>query len=266
MTYVYSQRSLMVLSSLGILSGIMSLLSVILIFQIQSQQIAVKESPPKISIMPTNVWEVLMPVSTVLSTLSLTLNLSSVMVCLLHSYFTTEICRGEEDTERADWFLLHSQAVRHVAIGLFCLGVSVYLAAARTAQHYHGGEYTDTLYQNQHSGCTPAVRHGELQDGDKPRRHRNNSQLHRQLSYPPCTDPKQHHQHHSPSHGPQSHGSDKEGYSSGGSGGGSRMHRTLSTESGPLQSPSTPWNGINNEMRSVLARKSGASSKDSTLV
>lgn len=29
---------------------------------------------------------------------------------------------------RADWFLLDSRAVRHVAIGLFCLGVSVYLA------------------------------------------------------------------------------------------------------------------------------------------
>lgn len=29
---------------------------------------------------------------------------------------------------RADWFLLDSRGVRHVAIGLFCLGVSVYLA------------------------------------------------------------------------------------------------------------------------------------------
>lgn len=29
---------------------------------------------------------------------------------------------------RADWFLLDSRAVRHVAVGLFCLGVSVYLA------------------------------------------------------------------------------------------------------------------------------------------
>ncbi|XP_021441754.2 transmembrane protein 221 [Oncorhynchus mykiss] len=302
---VYSQRSLMVLALLGILSGIMSLLSVNLIFHLQTQQIAVKESPPTISIVPTNVWAVLMPVSTVLSALSLTLNLSSVVVCLLHSYFTTEICRGEDDTERADWFLLDSRAVRHVAIGLFCLGVSVYLAAmsiymllvfevetgiasacvlasgilillmivihslvkaARTAQHYRGGEHTDTLYQNQHGGSTPAARQGKLQDGEKPRRHRNNSQLHRHLSYPPpCTDPKQHHQHqYSPSHSPQSHSSDKEGYSSGGSG--SRMHRTLSTESGLLQSPSKPWNGINNEMRSVLARKSGASSKDSTLV
>lgn len=29
---------------------------------------------------------------------------------------------------RADWFLLDSRGVRHVAIGLFCLGVSLYLA------------------------------------------------------------------------------------------------------------------------------------------
>ena len=32
---------------------------------------------------------------------------------------------------RADWFLLESRAVRHVAIGLFCLGVSVYLAGKK---------------------------------------------------------------------------------------------------------------------------------------
>ncbi|XDV22435.1 hypothetical protein PO909_027333, partial [Leuciscus waleckii] len=45
------------------------------------------------------------------------------------SYFATEICRGEPDTQRADWFLSDSRAVRHVNIGLFCLGISVYLAA-----------------------------------------------------------------------------------------------------------------------------------------
>lgn len=100
MSHTYSQRSLMVLSLLGILSAIMSVLSVILIFQLQSQQTAVKESPPSTSAVPTHVWAVLLPVSTVLSALSLTLNLSSVVVCLLHSYFSTEICRGEQDTER----------------------------------------------------------------------------------------------------------------------------------------------------------------------
>ncbi|KAG7514134.1 transmembrane protein 221 [Solea senegalensis] len=129
MTHTYSQRSLIVLSLLGILSAIMSVLSVTLIFQLHSQRASVKDSPPSTStLMPAHLWTVLLPVSTVLCALSLTLHLCSVVVCLLHSYFCTEVCRGEQDTDRADWFLLDSRAVRHVAVGLFCLGVSVYLA------------------------------------------------------------------------------------------------------------------------------------------
>lgn len=97
MTHSYSQRSLVVLAFLGILSAIMSVLSVILICQLQTQQVVLKDSPTFVS---SEITAVLLPVSTVLSALSLTLNLSSVVVCLLHSYFATEICRGEPDTQR----------------------------------------------------------------------------------------------------------------------------------------------------------------------
>ncbi|XP_031724255.1 transmembrane protein 221 [Anarrhichthys ocellatus] len=307
MTLKYSQRCLIVLSLLGILSAIMSVLSVILIFQLQSQQTAMKESPPSTSLLvPAQIWAVLLPVSTVLSALSLSLHLSSVVVCLLHSYFSTEVCRGEQDTERADWFLLDSRAVRHVAIGLFCLGVSVYLAAmsifmllifevetgmasacvlssgifvllvvvihtlvkaSRGAKHHHS-DHLDTLFQNDHGGNTPVSRHRELKIGvDKPRMHRSQSHLQQPISYPQCGNLRQQQyqqQQYSPAGGSQGHASDKDGYSSGGSG--SRMHRTLSTESGLLQAQAKPWNGVNNEMRSVLARKSGISAKDSTLV
>ncbi|XP_029939255.1 transmembrane protein 221 [Salarias fasciatus] len=311
MTQKYSQRSLMVLSLLGILSAIMSVLSVILIFQLLSQQTAVRDSPPSTSaVIPPHVWAVLLPVSTVLSALSLTLNLSSVVVCLLHSYFSTEVCRGEQDTDRADWFLLDSRAVRHVAIGLFCMGVSVYLAAmsifmllifeietgiasacvlasgilivlvvvihslvkaSRTAKHYHS-DHLNTLFQNDHGGSrisTPVSRPCELKIGvDKPRIHRSQSHLPPQLSYPQCGNPRQREhfqqQQYSPTEGSQGHSSERDGYSSGGSF--PRMHRTLSTESGLLQAQVKPWNGVNNEMRSVLARKSGISAKDSTLV
>ncbi|XP_062251133.1 transmembrane protein 221 [Platichthys flesus] len=313
MTHKYSQRSLIVLSLLGILSAIMSVLSVILIFQLQAQQAAVKESPPSTSaVIPAPVWAVLLPVATVLSALSLSLNLSSVSVCLLHSYFSTEVCRGEQDTDRADWFLLDSRAVRHVAIGLFCLGVSVYLAAmsifmllifevetgiasacvlssgilvllvivihslvkaSRSSKRYQG-DHLDTLYQNDHgSSSTPVSRPCELKIGaDKPRMHRTQSHLQHQFSYPQLGNPRQQEQYqqhqqqqqqYSPAQGSQGHASDKDGYSSSGSG---RMHRTLSTESGLLQAQAKPWNGVNNEMRSVLARKSGISAKDSTLV
>lgn len=102
MTLKYSQRSLIVLSFLGVLSAIMTVLSVILIFQLQSHQAAVKESTTvaSSSVIPAHVWPVLLPVSTALSALSLTLNLSSMVVSLLHSYFSTEVCIGEQDTER----------------------------------------------------------------------------------------------------------------------------------------------------------------------
>ncbi|XP_074491751.1 transmembrane protein 221 [Sebastes fasciatus] len=308
MTLKYSQRSLIVLSLLGILSAIMSVLSVILIFQLQSQQTVVKESPPSTSaLLPAPIWSVLLPLSAVLSALSLTLHLSSVVVCLLHSYFSTEVCRGEHDTERADWFLLDSRAVRHVAIGLFCLGVSVYLAAmsifmllvfevetgiasacvlssgilillvvvihslvkaSRSAKHGHI-DHLDTLYQNDHGSSSPPVSClRELKIGvDKPRMHRSQSHLQHPIPYPQCGDlrPQQYQQpQYSPAGGSQGHASDKDGYSSGGSC--PRMHRTLSTESGLLQAQAKPWNGVNNEMRSVLARKSGISAKDSTLV
>ncbi|KAK2907694.1 hypothetical protein Q8A73_008767 [Channa argus] len=284
----------------------MCVLSVILIFQLQSQQPAVRESPPATSaIIPAHVWAVLMPVSTVLCALALTLNLSSVVVCLLHSYSSTEVCRGEQDTERADWFLLDSRIVRHVAIGLFCLGVSVYLAAmsifmllifevetgiasacvlssgilillvvvihslvkvSSSAKHYPND--LDTLYQNDH-GNMPASRPCELKIGvDKLRMHRSQSHLQHQLSYTQSGNQRQREpyqqQQYSPAGGLQGHAIDKDSYSSGGSC--PRMHRTLSTESGLLQAQVQPWNGVNNEMRSVLARKSGISAKDSTLV
>ncbi|KAG7487984.1 hypothetical protein MATL_G00029370 [Megalops atlanticus] len=131
--------------------------------------------------------------------------------------------------------------------------------AACSARHYHG-ELPDTMYQNDHESC-PGVRPSDLGLGDKPKKHRSRSNMHRQFSYPPCADPKQQYSSHSGSH---SHASDKEAYSSGGSV--PRMHRTLSAESDLLQAQAKPWNGINSEMRTVLARKSGGAGKDSTLV
>lgn len=142
--------------------------------------------------------------------------------------------------------------------------------ASHTDKHYHGN-HLDTLYQNDHgsSSSTPLSRPCELRIGvDKPRIHRSQSHIQHQISYPPCGNARQREQHqhqqYSPAAGSQGHASDKDGYSSGGSC--PRMHRTLSTESGLLQAQAKPWNGVNNEMRSVLARKSGISAKDSTLV
>ncbi|XP_004075178.1 transmembrane protein 221 [Oryzias latipes] len=303
MAHQYSQRSLLVLSLQGVLSAIMAALSVILIFQLQSLRAAGGDS----ALIPASVWAVLQPVSTVLSALSLTLHLSSVLVCLLHSYFSTEVCREEQDTHRADWFLLDSIGVRHVAIGLFCLGVSVYLIAmsifmllifetetgiasacilssgililfvavihslvkaSHSARHYRS-DHIHSLYENQQgSSSLPLSRPCELRVGvDQPRIHRSQSHLQHPVPYQPCSSRRQQEQYeqqHSPAEGLQGHINDNECYNSGGSF--PRMHRTLSTESALLQAQTKPWNGVNNEMRSVLARKSGISAKDSTLV
>ncbi|KAL6469361.1 hypothetical protein MHYP_G00228850 [Metynnis hypsauchen] len=281
----YSQRALVVLALLGVLCSVMSVLSVFLIFQLQARQ--GKVSP---SVVPSEISAVLMPVAVVLSALSLTLNFSSVVVCLLHSYFTTEISRGEDDPQRADWFLLDSRSVRHVAIGLFCLGISVYLGAmaiymllvfeietgiasvcvlssgvlvllvivahslfraAHTAKHFRN-QHVNTVYQNDPESSS-GIHTSQLSFREKLRRQ---ASMHRQFPYTPSTDPKQQ---CSPTSGPHSHSSEREAYSGSG-----RMHRTLSAESGLLQAQAKPWNGINNEMRTVLARK--ATSKDSTLV
>uniref|UniRef100_A0A672SHQ0 Si:ch211-125m10.6 n=1 Tax=Sinocyclocheilus grahami TaxID=75366 RepID=A0A672SHQ0_SINGR len=122
MTHSYSQRSLVVLAVLGILSAIMSVLSVILIFQLQTQQAVLKDSP---TLGSSEITAVLMAVSTVLSALSLTLNLSSALLLVHATRNDLSFCLYP----RADWFLSDNRVVRHVTIGLFCLGVSVYLAA-----------------------------------------------------------------------------------------------------------------------------------------
>ncbi|MGH0179459.1 UNVERIFIED_CONTAM: hypothetical protein FKN15_001403 [Acipenser sinensis] len=291
----YSQRSLIVLTLLGILSAIMSALSVILIFQLQSNQAGIKDvtSPP--SGVPVEISAVLLPVAAVLTALSLTLNLSSVVVCLLHGYFVTEICREDADTDRADWFLLDSRAVRHVAIGLFCLGVSVYLTdvygktgiasacilssgvlvllimvahsllkASRTAKN-HRSELSNTMFENDHGNvnATPATEpSGVVRETQKPR---TRPDIHRQFSYPPCSDGKQLlYSSPSGSHVTSTTGSHRTTACHGADSSAPRMHRTLSAESGLLQEQ--PWNGINSEMRAVLARKSGGTGKDSTLV
>ncbi|MBN3285175.1 TM221 protein, partial [Polyodon spathula] len=297
----YSQRSLTVLTFLGILSAIMSVLSVILIFQLQSNQAGIKAvtSPP--SGIPAEISGVLLPVAAVLTALSLTLNLSSVVVCLLHGYFATEICRQDVDTDRADWLLLDSRGVRHVAIGLFCLGVSVYLTAlsiymlmlfeietgiasacilssgilvllvmvvhsllkaSRTAKNYRS-ELPNTMFQNDHDhdheNATPATEpSGGIRETQKPQAR---LEIHRQFSYPPYSDDKQLLcSSPSGSHLTSTTGSHRADSSA------PRMHRTLSAESGLLQGQAQPWNGINSEMRTVLARKSGGTGKDSTLV
>ncbi|XP_043909845.1 transmembrane protein 221 [Protopterus annectens] len=307
----YTLRTLTVLLLLGVLSAVMSVLSVLLIVQIQSNQCATVTSDTAAKALPSGfsvqVSQVLLPVSTVLTALSLTLNLSCVILCLLHSYFSAEICKEEsQHPDRGDWFLLDSRAIRHVAIGLFCLGVSVYLAAlsiymlllferetgiasacilasgvivlliivihslvkASQVNNRSHPEMTNTMYENDsaHGEDTPAPQ----QDKTEAPKPKPRPEIHREFSYPPFIEHKSHLSptvSHSTSVG--SHAtipSQKITSTEKDTFVAPRMHRTLSAESGLLQAQTKPWNGVTHEMRTVLARKPGPSGKDSTLV
>ncbi|XP_076880322.1 transmembrane protein 221 [Brachyhypopomus gauderio] len=280
----YGQRSLVVLALLGILSAIMSVMSVILIFQLQALQASLQE-PYSFGASETS--SVVRPVSTVLSALSLTLNLSSVVLCLLHSYFTTEIWR-EDEPHRADWFLLDNRALRHAAIGSFCFGISVYLGAmsiymllvfeietgiasvcvlssgvvvllvivthslikaARIHEQYRN-QHINTVFKNDPE-CGPGVH--------TPERARSSRQtsVPRQF-YQSSPEPTQQNAQPNSPFGQYSEREARNEIRS------VQTNKPLSAESGLLQAQAKPWNGVTNEMRTVLARK--ATGKDSTLV
>ncbi|XP_068020996.1 transmembrane protein 221 [Melanerpes formicivorus] len=295
MPATYPQRALTVLLLFGTLAAAMALLASSLIFQLPSGRPGTGSgagSGPGTGrgALPEPAAAVLLPVSAVLAALCLVLNVSCLLLCLLHGYFSTELCRGP-GLDRADWFLLDSRAVRHAAIGLFCCGVSVYLTALAIymlllfeleagiasacilssgivvlllsvahallrASRRARPEPSHTLYEND------SARHGGDSAGDlnnkavAPARPR--PEIHREFSFPPFLERRS--QLGSAASSNLSSSGEKESCNL------PRAHRTLAAEPGLLQAQGKPWNGVTQEMRNVLARKPGASGKDSTLV
>ncbi|XP_062868745.1 transmembrane protein 221 [Trichomycterus rosablanca] len=278
----YSQKTLLVLALLGILSAVMSLMSGSLIFQLHS---GVKESESPVS---DEIFVVLKPISAVLSALSLTMTSSSTVICLLHAYFSAELWR--DHTQRVEWFLSDSRSIRHAAIGLFCGGISIYLCALsvyvllafeietgitsacllfsgavvlviiivysliramRTTKHF-SNQHADMMYQNDSESntgiCTVA---SDLNCREKARKQEGEGC---QFCYTHSPNPRQQ---HLPSGVSHNYFSNREANAEKG-----YMHRTLSAESGLYQGRTKPWNGIDREMRTVMTHKT----KDSTLV
>ncbi|XP_018423922.1 PREDICTED: transmembrane protein 221 [Nanorana parkeri] len=125
MPFHYSHHSIVALALFGILAAIMASLSVILIFQVQS---ASRQGDLSSGLGPVAA-RILLPASAVLGALCLAVNASCLLLCLLHSYFTAEVCREDPDSRRCEWFLLDNRSIRQSAICLFCLGISLYLTA-----------------------------------------------------------------------------------------------------------------------------------------
>ncbi|CAN8201418.1 unnamed protein product [Coccothraustes coccothraustes] len=128
MPSAYPQRALSVLLLFGTSSAAMALLSSSLIFQLPSGRAGTGAGGGR-GALPEPVAAALLPVSAVLAALCLLLNVSCLLLCLLHGSCGTELGRGQPGPERALWFLLDSRSVRHAAIGLFCCGLCLYLTA-----------------------------------------------------------------------------------------------------------------------------------------
>nr|XP_033810330.1 transmembrane protein 221 isoform X2 [Geotrypetes seraphini] len=281
MPSTYSQRSLTVLALFGILAAVMSVLSLLLIFQIKDGQLLLLKQNSSLAGNSAAGADVLLPVLAVLAALCLSLNISCLIICLLHSYFATDVCRGDSDPDRADWFLLDSRIIRHAAIGLFCFGVAVYLAGilvllisvthsllkASQATSRTRAVLTNTMFENDsaHGGDAPV---NDLNNCKEMPRPKPRPEIHREFSYPPYVE--QQKQSLSPVL------SNLTATTRRGTGAKTttdnenidvpRIHRTLSAESAFFQSHCKPWNGVNQEMRNILAQKPGGAGKDSTLV
>lgn len=97
----YPQRTLTVLLLFGTLSAAMALLASSLIFQLPAGRTAPGRGPGAVrGALPESAAAVLLPVSAVLAALCLVLNVSCLLLCLLHGYFSTELCRGQPGPER----------------------------------------------------------------------------------------------------------------------------------------------------------------------
>ncbi|XP_075046955.1 transmembrane protein 221 [Mixophyes fleayi] len=321
----YSQQSIIVLALFGILASIMALLSVTLIFQIQT---ATKQGDFNAGLGP-GAGRILLPASAVLAALCLAVNTSCLLLCLLQSYFTAEVCREDSESSRCDWFLLDNRNIRQSAVCLFCLGISLYLAAlslymlilfeietgiasscilslgsifmiVTVAQTLHKASQVtcqnhehvpSTLYENDSAherdlnDSTPS---SDLNNDKDMSPVRPRPEIHREFSYPPFLQQQQQQklqqqqlqqqqlqqqqklQSLSPpfnntpcvvkQSGSMCNSTRDERYNI------PRMQRTLSVESGLMQPNSKPWNGVNQEMRTMVLRKPGVVGKDSTLV
>ncbi|XP_017693660.1 PREDICTED: transmembrane protein 221 [Lepidothrix coronata] len=269
MAGAYRERALTVLLLFGALSAVMALLSSNLLLQLSQEEHWELPGWAKRSM------EV---AEATLAALCLMLNLSCLLLCLLHGHLGTELGRGQPGHDRADRFLQDTRKVRHAAVGLFCCGICCYLTALAlhmlrvsalrvgipTACALFSGiialliTVTHTLLRalrvSRHrlpgASPSPSENGGDSSDGGAEPRPRPDT--HRKFSFPVFLESKS-----------------RPGFAAGSSPGreGSeqpRGHRTLSAESGMLQAQGKAWNVIPPEMGDAMARKTPG--KDLTLV
>ncbi|XP_010328502.2 transmembrane protein 221 isoform X2 [Saimiri boliviensis] len=132
----YGGRVLAAVTLLGIAAAVLAALSAQLLFQLQAGRAELRGlradglgrglgAGPGL---PEDAAGALLPLAAALAALVLVLAFTCLLLAALCGHLGAELARGP-GPRRSDWFLYDCRLLRHVALGLFCCGVSVYLAA-----------------------------------------------------------------------------------------------------------------------------------------
>ncbi|XP_048196848.1 transmembrane protein 221 isoform X2 [Perognathus longimembris pacificus] len=136
MARAYGGRVLAALTQLGIPAAVLAALGAQLLFQLQAGRAELRGSrrgargvgPGAGPGLPEDAAGALLPLAAALAALALVLGLTCLLLTGLCGHIGAELARGP-GPGRSDWFFYDCRGVRHAALGLFCCGISVYLAA-----------------------------------------------------------------------------------------------------------------------------------------
>ncbi|XP_006106573.1 LOW QUALITY PROTEIN: transmembrane protein 221 [Myotis lucifugus] len=287
----YSDRVLGALILLGVPAAVLAALGAQLLFQLQAGRAELRWTRadglgPELGAgpgLPEDAKRSLLPLAAALASLALVLSLTCLLLAALCGHLGAELARGP-GPGRSDWFFYDCRLLRHVAVGLFCCGVSVYLAglsiyalllfeieagAAAASILGLGAVALVAVLTHALLRAAQATRRGlrELSPPhfeDDPARSAEVSKAsprappqqgtHHQIPYSFCPEPGDPLRPSATASMPASVGGVRESSLSA-----SCMHRTLLVSGGH-------WEGVTHEMRSMLGHRPGGLGKDSTLV
>ncbi|XP_004688687.1 PREDICTED: transmembrane protein 221 [Condylura cristata] len=136
MAQSYGGRVLAAMTLLGVPAAVLAVLGAQLLFQLQAGRAELRGARsdglgPELGAgagLPEDSAGALLPLAASLAALALVLGLTCLLLAALCGHLGAELARGRGPS-RSDWFLYDRRLLRHTALGLFCCGVSVYLAA-----------------------------------------------------------------------------------------------------------------------------------------
>uniref|UniRef100_A0A8C0X2G3 Transmembrane protein 221 n=1 Tax=Castor canadensis TaxID=51338 RepID=A0A8C0X2G3_CASCN len=136
MAPAYGGRVLAAMTLLGIPAAVLAVLAAQLLFQLQAGRAELRgprAAGPGAGLgagpgLPEDAAGALLPLAAALAALALVLGLTGLLLAALCGHLGAELARGP-GPGRSDWFFYDCRLIRHVAMGLFCCGICVYLAA-----------------------------------------------------------------------------------------------------------------------------------------